>query len=196
MKKLAMALIFSISTLAQAEGNVQAGKSTVCAACHGETGVSVNPIWPNLAGQHSGYLVDQLKAFKSGQRNNPSMTSLVANLSEEDMADLAAYYSSQPIPEGNTAKKYVRLGQQIYRGGDMQRHITACIACHGPNGTGNGQAGFPVLSGQHAAYTTAQLQAFKSKERDNDLNHIMRDISSNMTQEDMEAVANYVQGLH
>lgn len=198
MKKLAIAVILCIPMLVQAAGDVQAGKekSTVCAACHGETGVSVNPIWPNLAGQHSPYLIDQLKSFKSGKRNNPSMTSLVANLSEQDMADLAAYYSSQPIPEGRTAKKYLERGQQIYRGGDIQKHITACIACHGPHGTGNGQAGFPELSGQHATYTLSQLQAYKSKERSTDINHIMQDISSNMSQDDMEAVANYVQGLH
>ena len=124
------------------------------------------------------------------------MAGIIATLSEQDMADLAAYYAQQPIHEGTTAKKYIKRGQQLYRGGDMTTHVTACIACHGPRGTGNAQAGFPVLSGQHAPYTISTLMAFKKKERTNDLNHIMQDISANMSQEDMEAVANYVQGLH
>ena len=121
---------------------------------------------------------------------------MAINLSEQDMEDLAIFYAKQPIPQGKTAKKYLARGEQLYRGGDFSKHITACIACHGPKGTGNAQAGFPVVSGQQAAYTILQLEAFKSGQRSNDLNSIMHDISGRMSKEDMEAVANYMAGLY
>jgi cytochrome c553 len=198
MKKLVFFLALWVNLVVNAAGNPQAGqeKSTVCAACHGPTGVSTNPIWPNLAGQYADYLYKQLIDFKGKNRQSAVMTPLVANLSEQDMEDLAAFYATQPIPEGKTPRKYLKRGQELYRGGDFNQHITACIACHGPKGTGNAQAGFPVLSGQHAAYTIQQLQLFKDKKRSNDLNSIMHDISGRMSQEDMEAVAHYITGLY
>ncbi|HAZ7573606.1 cytochrome c4 [Legionella sp. PATHC032] len=200
MKKLALVLILCSSSVIFAQENPQeAGqsKSTVCIACHGPQGISTNPEWPNLAGQHEKYFVKQLKDIKEGKsRSAPTMTAIIANLTEQDMNDLAAYYAKMPIPEGSTPKKYLKRGEQLYRGGDLNKHIAACIACHGPKGSGNAQAGFPLLSGQHAAYTVMQLQAFKDGKRTNDLNQIMRDISSKMSPEDMEAVAYYIQGLY
>lgn len=199
MKKIAFLLALCSTIAAFAAGDYQAGqeKSTVCAACHGEKGISVNPAWPSLAGQHAAYLAKQLNDFKKAQnREAPTMTALVANLSEQDINDLAAFYASLPLPEGITPKQYLKRGEQLYRGGDFSKHITACIACHGPSGQGNAQANFPVLSGQQAAYTIQQLQAFKDKKRSNDLNSIMRDISARMSADDMQAVANYVAGLH
>lgn len=176
--------------------NIQS-KAMVCATCHGQNGVSINPEWPNLAGQHPSYFIKQLKDIKEGKtRIAPTMVGIIANLNEQDMNDLADYYAKMPLAEGSTAKKYVQRGEQLYRGGNMEKHIPACIACHGPKGTGNEQAGFPVLSGQKATYTIMQLQAFKGKMRTNDLNHIMQDISAKMSQEDIEAVANYIQGLY
>jgi len=182
-----------------AAGDSRAGetKSVVCAACHGPKGVSVNPVWPSLAGQHAAYLVKQIDNFKSGKERNPGvMAAMVAGLSVQDVDDLAAFYAAQPLPEGITSKKYLKRGEMLYRGGDFDKHITACIACHGPQGTGNSQAGFPILSGQHADYTILQLQQFKGHQRHNDLNSIMQDISVRMDPEDMEAVAHYVAGLH
>ncbi|MBA2657401.1 MAG: cytochrome c4 [Tatlockia sp.] len=168
-----------------------------CAVCHGQSGVSPSPEWPNLAGQHRNYLVRQLQDFKKGGlRDSPVMTALSANLTEEEIQELADFYAKKSVPEGSTPEKYLKRGELLYRGGDFAKQITACIACHGPKGTGNGQAGFPVLSGQHAPYTIQQLLAFKQGKRANDLNSIMRDISSHMSQEDMEAVAYYLQGLH
>lgn len=199
MKKIAFVLALCSSFAVHAVGNYQAGqeKSTVCAACHGPKGVSVNPEWPSLAGQHANYLAKQLHDFKENHgRNAPTMAPMVANLTNQDMDDLAVFYSKQPLPEGATPKKYLALGQQLYRGGDFDKHITACIACHGPRGCGNAEARFPVLSGQQAAYTILQLQAFKDKKRTNDLNSIMHDVSVRMSTEDMEAVANYVNGLY
>jgi cytochrome c553 len=199
MKKIAFLLALCCAFAVFAEGDYQAGqeKSTTCAACHGPTGVSVNPIWPNLAGQHAAYLVKQLHDFKAMQhRNAPTMAPMVANLNEQDIEDLAAFYARQPLPENTTPQQFLKRGEQLYRGGDFSKHISACIACHGPSGRGNAQANFPVLSGQQPAYTLQQLQAFKGKTRSNDLNSIMRSISARMSTEDMEAVAHYVAGLH
>lgn len=168
-----------------------------CAACHGQTGLSSNPQWPSLAGQHASYLIRQLQDFKKGTlRNAAAMNAISAALTENELRELADFYAQQSPPQGTTPEKFLKRGELLYRGGDFAKHITACIACHGPQGTGNAQAGFPVLRGQHALYTIQQLQAFKDGKRSNDLNSIMRDISSRMSQEDMEAVAYYIQGLH
>lgn len=199
MRNVAILWVLLISALAHATEQHAAGqeKSTVCAACHGVKGISSNPLWPHLAGQHVPYLVKELHDFKNAKtRNAPTMTPMVANLSDQDMEDLAVYYASQPPAQGKTPNQYLSRGERLYRGGDDSAQITACIACHGPKGTGNAQAGFPVVSGQQAAYTVQQLQAFKDNTRQNDLNSIMRDISKRMSQEDMEAVAHYMQGLH
>jgi cytochrome c553 len=199
MKKLALVLILCCSPMAFAETNPQniQEKAAVCIACHGQNGISTNPEWPNLAGQHPTYFVKQLNDIKAGKsRIAPTMVAMIVNLNAQEMNDLAAYYAKMPLAEGSTAKKYVQRGEQLYRGGDLDKHIPACIACHGPTGTGNEQAGFPSLSGQKAMYTMMQLQAFKDKKRTNDLNNIMQDIGSRMSQEDIEAVANYIQGLY
>ena len=199
MKKLALIFILCSPIVLFAQNNPTSGqnKSIVCAACHGPKGVSTNPEWPNLAGQNNKYLVKQLQDLKQGTvRIAPTMTALIASLSQQDMDDLAAYYAKMPIAQGSTPKKFVQRGEQLYRGGDFNKQITACIACHGPKGTGNAQAGFPVLSGQHASYTAMQLQAFKDGKRSNDLNHIMQDICGRMSQDDMEAVAHYIEGLY
>ena len=199
MKKIALFLILCSPLVLFAQQNSQPenNKAVVCAACHGPQGISTNPIWPNLAGQNEQYLVKQLKEMKLGkQRIAPTMTAMIANLNDQDMDDLAAYYAKMTLASGSTPKKYLQRGEQLYRGGDFKKQITACIACHGPKGTGNAQAGFPVLSGQHAEYLVLQLQAFKDHKRTNDLNHIMQDISARMDQDDMDAVAHYIEGLY
>ncbi len=174
-----------------------ANKAIICAACHGQKGISSNPQWPNLAGQHASYFLKQLHDMKdSSLRDAPTMSALIATLSAQDMDDLASYYAKIPAAQGKTPKKFLLRGEQLYRGGDFTKRIAACIACHGPQGTGNASAKFPVVSGQHAAYTVQQLLAFKTGKRTNDLNHIMQDISRKMSQEDMEAVAHYIEGLH
>ena len=199
MKKMALALGLwgTFSVCAATEDSYRQEKLIVCAACHGPKGVSVHSEWPSLAGQHASYLAKQLRNIKQKNgRDVPSMASVVAVLSEQDIEDIARFYASQPIPENSTPKKYIPRGQQLYRGGDFSKHITACIACHGPKGTGNAEAGFPVLSGQQANYTMLQLQAYKDNKRSNDLYSIMHDISARMSKEDIEAVSYYVAGLH
>ena len=188
-------LIFSCYVYA---GDVTAGKekSKTCAACHGADGNSVNPIWPKLAGQHPGYIFKQLKDFHSGARKNVQMTPLVATLTEEDMQDIAAYYSSQKTKIGHASADTLPLGEKIYRAGDASKGLPACMACHGPSGAGNSAAAFPAVSGQHAEYTKIQLLAFRDNKRTNDTNKTMQIVSEKMTTEDINAVANYIQGLH
>ena len=185
-------------TTALAAGDAAAGqaKSATCTACHSADGnSSMNPQWPKLAGQHPSYTVKQLRNFKDGERNNTQMAPMAANLSDQDMADLAAYYAGQTLQPGHANADLVELGETIYRGGDLSRSVPACTGCHGPTGAGNPAAKFPSLAGQHAAYTVLQLNAFRAGERGNDLNGMMRAVAANMTDAQIEAVASYIQGL-
>lgn len=190
-------LIGSVSP-AWAGGDATAGKekSATCAGCHGMDGNSANPEWPKLAGQGDHYLNKQLQDFKGGARKNATMAPMVAALGEQDMADLSAFYSRQAVQAGSADEKLVELGQKIYRGGNPASGVSACIGCHGPSGAGNPAASFPSLSGQHAKYVENQLNTFKSGERSNDAGKMMRTIASKMTEQEIKAVASYVQGLH
>ncbi len=180
-------------------GDAEAGraKAGTCAACHGIDGNSVTPEWPVLAGQHASYIVKQLKAFQSGERTDVQMTPFAMTLSEQDIYDLAAYFSEQtPAPKG-ADPELVSLGQQIYRGGVPERGIAACIACHGPRGHGNPLAAYPKINGQHAAYTMKALQAYAAGERrsDTDVNQMMRNVAEMLLDDEIRALASYVQGL-
>lgn len=180
-------------------GSIEAGKakSITCAACHGAEGNSANPVWPNLAGQNAPYTQLQLMAFKSGLRQNALMSSQAMNLSDEDMADLAVYYESLPVAVQSIAdEKLLVRGEALYRGGNKEKGVSACLACHGPTGAGNPAAKYPLLKGQHAAYTALQLRAYADGTRVGAGKvQIMRDIASRLDDEDIEALASYVQGL-
>lgn len=207
MKKLCLLVCMSLglSATAIAEGNAEAGKakSGVCAACHGLDGNAMVDMYPKIAGQHAKYIEKQLTEFKLASqtggeqgRNNAVMNGMAAPLSEQDIQDLAAYFSSQEQKPGETPENYVDAGQALYRGGDAERGIPACMACHGPTGNGMGLAGFPDISGQHATYTASQLKMFRSDERRNDMNGMMRDIAKKLTDEDIDTLSHYVAGLH
>lgn len=199
MKKLALAFLLCLPLILNAQDNQQTiqQKAMVCSACHGKKGISSNPKWPNLAGQHKKYFIKQLKDLKQAtSRKTATMTALLQSLDEKDMEELASYYAKMRKSHGKTPERFIHRGEQLYRGGDFNKHITACIACHGPKGNGNPEAGFPAISGQHAYYTLIQLMNFKNGKRSNDLNHIMHDICNRMDKEDMEAVAHYIEGLH
>ncbi|GFE78147.1 cytochrome c [Steroidobacter agaridevorans] len=171
-------------------------KAAPCVACHGVNGNSVNPEWPNLAGQHETYIKRQLSAFKSDQRQNVLMTPMAKPLSDEDIADLGAYFASQKSTgtlEAEPSK--VALGQKLFRGGDPAKGIAACAACHGPDGAGNPAAGYAQIKGQHATYTINQLKAYRSGTRQTDPNQMMRNVASLLTDEQIDAVAAYIQGL-
>ena len=196
-------VVFAASS--EYSGDAEAGKekSAVCAACHNADGNSAIPINPKIAGQHEKYLVKQLSEFKLASqtggeegRNNAVMNGMAAPLSEQDIKDLAAYFSSQAAKPGETPEQYISAGEALYRGGDESRGIPACAACHSPNGNGASLSGFPDISGQHVDYTTAQLYAFRSGQRNNDMNGMMRDISMKLTDDDIKILANYLAGLH
>jgi cytochrome c553 len=173
------------------------GKATTCIACHGVDGNSVNPEWPNLAGQHSSYIVKQLKAFKGGVRKNPLMSPMAQPLSDQDIEDLAAYYSSQTAKGLEADKSKYQAGEKLYRGGNGGESVPACIACHGPNGRGNEPAAYPSIRGQHSKYVEMQLTAYKAGDRETDQaqNQMMRDTAKRLSSEEIAAVAAYVQGL-
>jgi len=191
--------LLAVAAQAQ-EASVDAGrtKSATCAACHGVDGNSVTPDWPSLAGQHTAYIVRQLKSFKAGDRVNVTMKPFADMLTDQDMADIAAYFAAQkPVPKG-ADPALVNLGQQIYRGGVPQRGIAACIACHGPSGDGNPLAAYPRVSGQHATYVARTLGEYASGARrsDVDLNQMMRNEASLLRDDEIKALASYVQGLN
>lgn len=188
--------VFSATPVAAGDAEAGKGKSITCAACHGADGNSINPQWPSLAGQHENYLVVQLKAFRDGYRVNALMSSQAANLSDEDIADLAAYYAAQTLKGGVADPALVDLGQRIYRGGNRETGVSACIACHGPVGAGNPPAMMPRIGGQHAAYTAATLKAYASGERKGTGgNQMMRNVATLMSDAEITAVASYIEGL-
>ncbi len=154
------------------------------------------PTWPKLAGQHEEYLYKQLMDFKSGKRKNAQMSPQVLFLNEQDFADLAAYFAGQTQKPGTADPASVELGKRIFRGGNKDTGVPACTGCHGPAGMGLGLAKFPRLSGQHAAYTEATLKSFRDGTRANDPNAMMRGVAANMTDAEIAAVAQYIQGLH
>jgi len=195
-----MSLLISMAfTPAQAGGDPEAGKtkSASCAACHGADGNSVNPEWPKLGGQHAGYIVQQLRYFTDGERENATMKGMAAGLSDEDRADLAAYYESQKVNYGAADPKLVELGELIYRGGNAESGVAPCMGCHGPKGAGNPGANYPALRGQHALYVENQLHGFAEGNRINENSiKMMQIIASRMTNKEIRAVASYIQGLH
>lgn len=171
-------------------------KAQLCAACHGPDGNSTNPAWPSLAGQNPEYLIKQLRDFKSGARKNAQMTPMAAPLSDADMADIAAWFHSNQTKIGVASPDLLEAGQKLYRHGNAETGVPACMACHGPDGAGNPAAAYPALSGQHAEYTSTQLKAFRSEERSNDPNKIMRIVAGKMTDAEIKAVADFIQGLY
>ncbi|CAK3162332.1 c-type cytochrome [Vibrio sp. 10N.261.46.E12] len=205
MKKLALILSLLASCSVWAQGSIEAGKakSQTCVACHGADGNSLITQYPKLAGQHEKYLEKQLKELKLGMtsggkqgRYEPVMGAMAMPLSEEDMADLAAYYASLPISSNSTPENVVDEGKVLYTAGNAERGVTACIACHGPRGNGTELSGFPKISGQHADYIKAQLEKFRDGSRNNDMNAMMRDVAKKLTDADIDTLSKYVGGLH
>jgi len=209
MNKLIVSLLLTvgISGIAHAAGepvkpgDAAAGqaKAAVCGACHGPDGNSMAPNFPKLAGQGERYLTKQLHDIKSGKRTVLEMTGLLTNLSDQDLADIAAYFASQKGSVGAADPKVVARGEALFRGGDLAKVLPACTGCHSPNGAGNAAAGFPHLGGQHAQYIAKQLTDFRKEEggRNNDGDtKPMQSIAKKLSDEDIAAVSSYIQGLH
>jgi len=204
MNKLLVSLLLTLgicgaTQAADLAGNAAAGqtKAAVCGACHGPDGNSMAPNFPKLAGQGDRYLLKQLHDIKDGKRTVLEMTGLLTNLNDQDLADIAAWFSSQKVSVGAADANLVAKGEALFRGGKLDQGMPACIGCHSPNGAGNAPAGFPHLGGQHAAYITKQLTAFREGERTNDGDTtVMRSIAAKLSNKDIEALAQYIQGLH
>lgn len=203
MKKIATFLISFLAcvSVAHAGGNAKSGeqKSAACAACHGLSGKQPSAAAPDaaiLAGQHAAYIASQLQAFKSGSRKSPVMVGMAASLNDDDIADLAAYYSSQVNTPTPIAEAEKVAAEKLYRGGNSQTGVAACIACHGPRGTGNDAANFPSISGQNPLYVLNALKAFRSGERVSIQNGMMNGVAASMTDQEIEAIAKYVSALH
>ncbi|MEM9384021.1 MAG: c-type cytochrome [Pseudomonadota bacterium] len=197
-KHCAVALVTASALLmgaAHAAGSPEAGqgKSAVCAACHGADGNSFNPEWPALAGQHASYIITQLEWFRSGKRQNMLMSSQAANLSDEDIKDLAAYFSSQTLKVPGAVEGTVTKGEKLYRGGNATTGLAACMGCHGPSGRGNPGALMPAVGGQQATYTANALKNYRSGEREHP---IMSAIAQRLTDAEIDALAGYLQGLY
>ncbi len=201
MKKIILAgiaLLFVTSGAAFA-GDAAAGKtkSAACGGCHGFDGNSPIAMYPKLAGQNEAYIVKQVKDFKANTtRQNAIMLGMVAALSDDDAADIGAYFQAQSVSQVATFDETkAAAGRELYKGGDLQTGIPACQACHGPTGGGTAGIGYPQLGGQYVDYTLAQLKAFKAGSRSNDDKELMRSIVEKMSEEDMVAVANYIASL-
>jgi cytochrome c553 len=204
---LAVSLI-SVASVLHAEGNATEGKQKVaaCVSCHGDMGNSVVATFPKLAQQHPAYLIKQLQAFKVGTRKNAMMSAMVQNLSDDDMSDIAAYYTEHKIADNHlppaddeddkaaaaNIAALVKQGSDLYRNGDLTREVSACIACHGPNGEGNKPANFPLIKSQHADYLIAALTDFKTDARSNNPDNMMHMIARKMTDDEIKAVSYYI----
>ncbi len=184
------------------QGDAAAGnaKSTPCVACHGVGGNGIiNPEWPKLAGQHSGYIAEQLKHFKAGERKNAVMSGQATLLSEQDMADVAAHFASLKAVPGVASKDSIASAQKLYRAGDATRGLPACAACHGPTGAGNPAAKYPRIGGQNTPYVTNQLNAYrkgKDGERGAGKHALMMSaVAAKLTDAEIAALASYIAGL-
>lgn len=181
---------------------VEAGKAVAdrkkCETCHNKDGNATVPNWPKLAGQYKDYLVKQLKDYRMGEkgpRYEPSMYGMTSDLTDDDIINLATFYSTETQTLGQARPEYLALGEKIYRGGNIKTGVTACLACHGPDGKGNEPAKFPRLAGQNAQYIELQLNAFKTGKRTNSPNEMMESIAQHMSDEEIKAVSSYIEGL-
>ena len=188
---------------AVAAGNAEAGKAQAapCAACHGQDGATgLDGTYPSLAGQNEKYLVRQLTMIQSGSRDIPLMAGQLNGKSEQDIADIAAYFASLPakVRQAQGDDGSVALATRIYRGGSLEKSVAACTACHSPNGEGNAPAGFPRISGQSVEYTVAQLTAYRegTRKTDDDYGGMMRDVASGLNDTEIKALADYLLGVH
>ena len=205
-------VVLAVDTGPAKAGDPKAGqtKAGACAACHSLDGNATDPQYPKLAGQHEQYIWRQLKLFKSGERENAIMMGMSAALTEQDMRDIGAFFGTQKVIAGvadesviavgpHAGKKFYQVGERIFRGGNASTNVPACMACHGPAGAGIPGPTYPALGGQHASYTAAKLTAFRDGMiwgKDKNANVIMSQAAKNLSDEEIQGLASYLQGLH
>ncbi|MCK7542689.1 cytochrome c4 [Marinobacter bryozoorum] len=201
MKKLIAGVVLGVglSMTAHGAGDPEAGETqaAACAACHGQAGTApVMGVYPKLAGLGETYFYNQLVAIRDGDREIPEMTGQLDGKSDEDLRDLAAYFNQQEMPLGQANPELADQGEALYRGGNLASGVPACAACHNPQGKGNEPAGYPHLGGQSAEYVAKTLNDYRDASRGGYKSQIMVDIASRLTDEEIEAVASYISGLH
>lgn len=181
-------------------GDAKAGeaKSAACGACHGPDGNSTDKQYPKIAGQQADYTARQLALFKSTARNNPIMLGFASTLSEQDMHDLGAHFSSKNATAGNGDQALKARGEQLWRSGDVKKGVPACMSCHGPSGRGNPGSGYPQIAGQWTDYVVAKLKDWQNGVTwgDDERAKIMPQIARRLSEQDINAVASYAEGLH
>ncbi len=210
MNKFVFALLISAGLSAHAlAGDPAAGEAltVTCSACHNADGNSIVPTFPKLAGQNEAYLIKQITDIRDGRRPVPTMIGQVDNFTDEQIANVAAYYASQSTSPGQAEDKMLALGASVYRAGVSETGVTACAACHGARGSGNAPAGWPKLAGQHKDYIADQLRKWRTgaentleenpngRTNDGD-SRLMRDVAYRMTDNEIDAVANFIAGLY
>jgi len=202
--------LFVTANLQAQQGNADAGqgKTALCAACHGPTGNAISPLFANLAGQGEKYLFIQLRDIQGGSRPIVEMTGMLIGFNDQDLADIAAYYAAQDVKIagsseiaseafGLDATAMLELGESIYRNGNLEKGVPACSGCHSPTGAGNAPAGYPRLGGQNRDYLITQLENFRGNLRTNDGDtRIMRGVAENLSDLEIDAVTNFIAGLH
>ncbi len=201
-----VATLVSAPVLAGGDATAGKAKAVVCAACHGADGNSAAGAFPKLAGLGEKYLIKQMTDIKTGERVVAEMTGMLDNSSDQDIADIAAYYAQQKraLAGAEDNEKLLSLGENIYRAGNLETGVPACTGCHSPAGNGNAPAGYPALGGQHAQYLAKQLRAFRTAAHDeenetgrkNDESKVMRSVSARLNDREIDALANYISGLH
>lgn len=197
----AASVMIVLAPFAHAAGDAAAGeqKSMTCAACHGVDGNSTVAMWPKIAGQHEAYLNRHITLIRDGARPVPEMMGIVANLSDEDIADLSAYYAAQSVSPAAADEDLVAAGERLYRAGNAKEGIPACTSCHGPAGEGNPLAGYPALAGQHATYSASMLNKYRDGQNwgeDDAASQVMVGVARRLTDDEIAAVASYLQGLY
>ena len=171
-------------------------KSELCQGCHGEVGLSVEDLIPNLAGQYALYIAKQLRNFQSGARKHQIMSAMATTIDDADLMDIAAYFSSQKKMQGN-GQGASAVAINLFTRGDATRGIPPCMSCHGVNGKGKAPdiPTYPVTGGQHKAYLKVQLQHWRSGERANSPDGVMNKVAKNLTDAEIEALTDYLSGL-
>ncbi len=211
MKKIAIVtalLLAGLTGVVHAAGDAEAGKAkgASCVACHGVDGNSLaaTPNFPNLAGQSESYLYKQMTDFKEGKRTDPTMNAMIMALDDQAMQDVAAFYAGQKLKPGQADPALVDAGQAIYKGGIAEIGVPACMACHGPAGSGNPGSGYPQLASQKSVYLEKQLKDFRTAAqsigdapvgRNNDASKMMRNAVKRMSDPEIKVVSQYIQGL-
>lgn len=190
-------LLLATSGTVFAGGNPIAGKDKIilCMGCHGADGSGSSSLFPKLAEQGEAYLAKQIRDFKSGARKEEHMTSMAETIDPADIDNIAAYFSGQPHKKGNSSTAETTTGRQIYSTGITGKGVTACISCHGKQALGVPVLKYPSLAGQYQEYLVKTLKDFRSGMRNNDPGKVMQSIATKLSDQEIDAVANYIGGL-